>query len=144
MQGLFVPYARVGSGDPVRVLRLFHNKYSGYVVAFIYCVRLCTTCHYLDYVLTTTGCLCNSGLLTRDDVHCSASRGQLPGTVLYLSRTVYILGPFIRMFILNSEFISSYSGTIQILLHITRSIAFSEISHVILKMTPTSKVTYHT
>ena len=56
VQGLFVPYARVGSGDPVRVLRLFHNEYSGYIVAFIYCVRLCTTCHYLDYVLTTTGC----------------------------------------------------------------------------------------
>ena len=56
LQGLFVPYARVGSGDPVRVLRLFHNDYSGYVVAFIYCVRLRTTCHYLDYVLTTTGC----------------------------------------------------------------------------------------
>ena len=30
MQGLFVPFARVGSGDPVRVLRLFHNKYAGY------------------------------------------------------------------------------------------------------------------
>ena len=30
MQGLFVPFARVGSGDPVRVLRLFHNKYTGY------------------------------------------------------------------------------------------------------------------
>ena len=30
LQGLFVPFARVGSGDPVRVLRLFHNKYTGY------------------------------------------------------------------------------------------------------------------
>ena len=30
MQGLFVPFARVGSGDTVRVLRLFHNKYTGY------------------------------------------------------------------------------------------------------------------
>ena len=30
IQGLFVPFARVGSGDPVRVLRLFHNKYTGY------------------------------------------------------------------------------------------------------------------
>ena len=30
MQGSFVPFARVGSGDPVRVLGLFHNKYSGY------------------------------------------------------------------------------------------------------------------
>ena len=29
MQGLFVPFARVGSGDPVRVLRLFHNEYTG-------------------------------------------------------------------------------------------------------------------
>ena len=26
VQGLFVPFACVGSGDPVRVLRLFHNK----------------------------------------------------------------------------------------------------------------------
>ena len=30
LQGLFVPFACVGSGDPVRVLRLFHNKYTGY------------------------------------------------------------------------------------------------------------------
>ena len=37
MQGLFVPYARVGSGDPVRVLRLFHNKYSGYCCIHLLC-----------------------------------------------------------------------------------------------------------
>ena len=30
VQGLFVPFARLGSGDPVRVLRLFHNEYTGY------------------------------------------------------------------------------------------------------------------
>ena len=30
MQGLFVPFARVGSGDPVRVLRLLHNEHTGY------------------------------------------------------------------------------------------------------------------
>ena len=30
MQGLFVPFARIGSGDPVRVLCLLHNKYTGY------------------------------------------------------------------------------------------------------------------
>ena len=30
VQGLFVPFPRVGSGDPVRVLRLLHNKYTGY------------------------------------------------------------------------------------------------------------------
>ena len=29
MQRLFVPFARVGSGDPVRVLHLFHNEYTG-------------------------------------------------------------------------------------------------------------------
>ena len=29
-KGLLVPFARVGSGDPVRVLRLFHNKYTGF------------------------------------------------------------------------------------------------------------------
>ena len=31
LQCLFVPFARVASGDPVRVLRLFHNKYTGYI-----------------------------------------------------------------------------------------------------------------
>ena len=30
VQGLFVSFARIGSGDPVRVLCLFHNKYTGY------------------------------------------------------------------------------------------------------------------
>ena len=30
LQGLFVPFARVGSGDPVRVLSLLHNIYAGY------------------------------------------------------------------------------------------------------------------
>ena len=30
IEGLFVPFVRVGCGDPVRVLRLFHYKYTGY------------------------------------------------------------------------------------------------------------------
>ena len=34
VQGLF---ARVGSGDPVRVLRLFHNNYSGYCCIHLLC-----------------------------------------------------------------------------------------------------------
>ena len=34
MQGLF---ARVGSGDPVRVLRLFHNNYTGYCCIHLLC-----------------------------------------------------------------------------------------------------------
>ena len=37
LQGLFVPFARVGSGDPVRVLRLFHNKYTGYCCIHLLC-----------------------------------------------------------------------------------------------------------
>ena len=37
MQSLFVPFACVGSGDPVRVLRLFHNKYSGYCCIHLLC-----------------------------------------------------------------------------------------------------------
>ena len=85
-----LPYARVGSSDPVRVLRLFHNKYSGYC-----CIHLLyTTTYNLSLprlsATSTTGCLrlCNSGLPARADVHCLVSRGQLPGTVLYLPRTV--------------------------------------------------------
>ena len=45
VQGLFVPFARVGSGDPVRILRLFHNEYTGWGWS-IYCwdiVQLVTT-----------------------------------------------------------------------------------------------------
>ena len=34
LQGLF---ARVGSGDPVRVLRLFHNNYTGYCCIHLLC-----------------------------------------------------------------------------------------------------------
>ena len=30
VQGLFVPFAGVESGDPVRVLHLLHKKYTGY------------------------------------------------------------------------------------------------------------------
>ena len=30
VQGLFVPFASVRSGDPVRGLRLLHNEYAGY------------------------------------------------------------------------------------------------------------------
>ena len=30
LQDLFIPFARVGSSDPVRVLHLFHNEYTGY------------------------------------------------------------------------------------------------------------------
>ena len=30
LQGLFADCIYVGSGDPVRVLRLLHNKYAGY------------------------------------------------------------------------------------------------------------------
>ena len=29
LQGLFVPFARVGSGDPVRLLCLLQNEYTG-------------------------------------------------------------------------------------------------------------------
>ena len=37
LQGLFVPFARVRSGDPVRVLHLFHDKYSGYCCIHLLC-----------------------------------------------------------------------------------------------------------
>ena len=35
MQGLFVPFARVGSGDPVRVLRLYTTSTLDTIEAFI-------------------------------------------------------------------------------------------------------------
>ena len=36
MQGLFVPFAHVGSSDPIRVLCLSHNEHTGYHLS-IYC-----------------------------------------------------------------------------------------------------------
>ena len=50
MQGLFVPFALVGSGDPVRVLCLLHNEYTGCSWS-IYCWDICTTCRYRTYVI---------------------------------------------------------------------------------------------
>ena len=87
MQGLF---ARVGSGDPVRVLRLFHNNYTGYC-----CIHLlCITTYNLSlprlsanyYGLPTT-----VQLRAAHKNRCSrvgVSRSTASGTVLYLPRTV--------------------------------------------------------
>ena len=49
-QGLFVSCICIGSGDPVRVLRLLHNEYSRYKWC-IYCWDIYTTCRYQIYVL---------------------------------------------------------------------------------------------
>ena len=50
MQGLFVPFACVGSGDPVRVLRLYTTNTLDTLWS-IYCWDICTTCRYRIYVL---------------------------------------------------------------------------------------------
>ena len=83
LQGLF---ARVGSGDPVRVLRLFHNNYSGYC-----CIHLlCRAMYNLSlprlranyYGLPTT-----VQLRAAHESRCSlvgVSRSTASGTVLYL------------------------------------------------------------
>ena len=50
VQGLFVPFACVGSGDPVRVLRLYTTNTLDTLWS-IYCWDICTTCRYRIYVL---------------------------------------------------------------------------------------------
>ena len=50
MQGLFVPFACIGSGDPVRVLRLYTTNTLDTLWS-IYCWDICTTCRYRSYVL---------------------------------------------------------------------------------------------
>ena len=92
-----LPYARVGSGDPVRVLRLFHNKYSGYCcIHLLYITTYNLSLPRLS-ATSTTGCLrlCNSGLPARADVHCSVSRGQLPRYCTVPALNGIFLGPFI-------------------------------------------------
>ena len=50
MQGLFIPFACIGSGDPVRVLHLYTTNTLDTLWS-IYCWDICTTCHYRIYVL---------------------------------------------------------------------------------------------
>ena len=54
MQGLFVPFTCIGSGDPVRVLHLFHNKYTGYnwsIYCWDYVQLVATKSNVLLYLL---------------------------------------------------------------------------------------------
>ena len=86
MQGLFVQFARVGSGDPVRVLRLFHNKYSGYCCIHLLCKAMYNlslprlSANYYGLPTTVQLRAANEPMFTvwRLAVNCS-------GTVLYLS-----------------------------------------------------------
>ena len=90
VQGLFVLFARVGSGEPVRVLRLLHNKYAGYNWS-IYCWDICTTCRYRDYVLRYCR-VCTSWVLTGNDSVKDSSHGTvrcLIYTCVCVSRTVF-------------------------------------------------------
>ena len=73
VQGLFVPFALVGSVDPVRVLHLFHDEYTGWSWS-IYCwdlVPLVTTkSNVLLYLLPTSVwlyCWASSAGLTGND-----------------------------------------------------------------------------
>ena len=50
VQGLSAPFACVGSGDPVRVLRLYTTNTLD-ILWSIYCRDICTTCRYRIYVL---------------------------------------------------------------------------------------------
>ena len=50
VQGLSVPFACVGSGDPVRVLCLYTTNTLDTLWS-IYCWDICTTCRYRIYVL---------------------------------------------------------------------------------------------
>ena len=50
VRGLSIMFACVGSGDPVRVLRLYTMNTLDTLWS-IYCWDICTTCHYWTYVL---------------------------------------------------------------------------------------------
>ena len=52
VQGFIRPVARVGSGDPVRVLRLYTTNTLDEVCS-IYCWDICTTCHYRSTCYST-------------------------------------------------------------------------------------------
>ena len=52
LQGFIRPVARVGSGDPVRVLRLYTTNTLDEVCS-IYCWDICTTCRYRSTCYST-------------------------------------------------------------------------------------------
>ena len=97
LQGLFVPFARVGSSDPVRVFRLFHNKYSGYCCIHLLCKAMYNlslpklSANY--YGLPTTVQLwaaCEPMFTVRClTVNCSGTVLYLPGTVSFWDRSFF-------------------------------------------------------
>ena len=111
MQGLFVPYACVGSSDPVRVLHLFHNKYSGCCCIHLLCkatYNLSLPRLHADYYgLPTT-----VQLRAAHESRCSLfGVSRSTAQVLYytwLER--YILGPFKELYTaLDSSLIMALS-----------------------------------
>ena len=91
MQGFIRPVARVGSGDPVRVLRLYTTITLDEVCS-IYCWDICTTCHYRSMCYST----CSSGPTTlsvcsRLCLVANCLTGRLPSVCFVL----YCTMPFI-------------------------------------------------
>ena len=85
LQGLFIPFAHVGSGDPVRVLHLFHNKYSGYCCIHLLCKAMYNlslsilSANYYGLPMTVQLRAAHEPMFT---VRCLVV--NCPGTVLYL------------------------------------------------------------
>ena len=65
LQGLFILFACVGSGDPVRVLHLYTTNTLDTLWS-IYCWDICTTCCYQTYVLSYCR-MCPSRVLSMTD-----------------------------------------------------------------------------
>ena len=92
MQGLSVPFACVGSGDPVRVLRLYTTNTLD-IFWSIYCWGICTTCHYRSNVLRSSLTLWDFLLLLwpchSECSFCTVLCGALYTACVDASRTVF-------------------------------------------------------
>ena len=75
VQGLSIPIACVGSGDPVRVLRLYTTKYTGYVLKHLLLRHLYNL--PLPVLLCYAQALCSETSYCYCCVHCSAASRQL-------------------------------------------------------------------
>ena len=87
MQGLFVLFAHVGSGDSMRVLHLYTMNTLNTLWS-IYCWDICTTCRYRTYVLCY-GRMCPSRVLTTNWTPTLHSVVSFIVTCVDIGRTVF-------------------------------------------------------
>ena len=95
LQGLSVPFACIGSSDPVRVLRLYTTNTLD-ILWSIYCWDICTTCRY-QCLCATCSSLTLWDFLLADVLRSSAGTRMVSNQMLCLLFTLYCVVVYIPL-----------------------------------------------